>query len=98
MLLLQLRRLLLAATVLVLDDSLELSSAFDDIGQSILRRGLDGASTTSADISRYFAVISVKTGQGRESSRFKIKLHTATATTAADTIAAVVVAAASTCR
>lgn len=83
LLLLQLRRLLLVATFLVLYDSLELSCALDDIGQSILRRGLDGASTTTADIGRYFAVIGVKTGQGRESGRLKIELHAAAAATTA---------------
>lgn len=98
MLLLQLRMLLLVAIFLVLGDSLELSSALDDIGQSILRRGLDDASATTADINRYFAVIGVKTGQGRESGRLKIELHAATAATAAGAVTAVAVAAASACR
>lgn len=92
--LLQLRRLLLIATFLVLDDGLELSSALDNVGQSILRRGLDGASATTADISRYFAMIGIKTGQGRESGRLKIELHAAAAATAAGAVAAVAAAAA----
>lgn len=87
------RLLLLVATFLILDDSLELGGALDDVGQSVLRRGLDGAGGARAEIGRRFAVIGVETGQGRECGRLKVELDAAAAATAAWAAAAAATAA-----
>lgn len=96
LLLLLLMMMMILTAALLNDGGLELGRAFDNVRQSVLRRGLDANGISGADASdvdRRLAVIGVKTGQGRESGRLEIELHAA-ATPAAGAAAVAAAAAA----